>query len=144
MSSFLYPERDPYGAGYMYFLVKDLLSQAGWFGNGFINDGNRQALPGAHTDMAFPNVVYSLGWVFGIFLCIMLLIFIWRISSNAFKTKDLFGRLIVIGGATFIAVPTLWNILMGLGFAPIMEVSLPFISYGGSMLLFYNAVLALY
>ncbi|GAE27727.1 cell division protein FtsW [Halalkalibacter wakoensis JCM 9140] len=143
MSSFLYPERDPYGAGYMYFLVKDLLSQAGWFGNGFINDGNRQALPGAHTDMAFPNVVYSLGWVFGIFLCIMLLIFIWRISSNAFKTKDLFGRLIVIGGATFIAVPTLWNILMGLGFAPIMEVSLPFISYGGSMLLFYNAVLGL-
>ncbi|HBL8262151.1 TPA: FtsW/RodA/SpoVE family cell cycle protein, partial [Listeria monocytogenes] len=36
-----------------------------------------------------------------------------------------------------------WNILMGLGIVPIMVVPLPFISYGGSMLLVYAALLGL-
>ena len=48
-----------------------------------------------------------------------------------------------MGGAILFAVPTIWNILMGLGFVPIIGVSLPFISYGGSAILFYAAVLGL-
>ncbi|WP_280771553.1 FtsW/RodA/SpoVE family cell cycle protein [Salipaludibacillus daqingensis] len=143
LAAFINPTADPNGDGYIYILVKDVLSQAGWFGNGIFNDLSIHSLPEAHTDFAFPYLVYSLGWVFGIFLCLILLLFVLRISSNAFKTKDLYGRLLVIGGATFIAVPAFWNILMGLGIVPIMGVSLPFISYGGSMLLFYAAILGL-
>jgi cell division protein FtsW (lipid II flippase) len=139
--AFINPDADPYGAGHMYIVVRDVLSQAGWFGNGLFNDIN--ILRAAHTDFAFLYLVYSLGWTFGIALCLLLLIFILRISKNAFKTKDLFGRMIVIGGATIFAVPACWNILMGFGIIPIMDVSLPFISYGGSMLLFYSAILGL-
>lgn len=140
-SAFIYPHADPNGAGYLYMVVRNVLAEAGWFGNGFNHDLKFQLLPESHTDFAFPFLVYSLGWTFGIGLCLVLLIFILRISKNAFKTKDLYGRLIVIGGAVLFAVPTTWNILMAFGIVPIMEVSLPFISYGGSAILFYAAVL---
>jgi cell division protein FtsW (lipid II flippase) len=143
LSAFINPDADPTGAGYMYIAIRNVLAEAGWFGNGLYNDLNFQLLPESHTDFTFPFLVYSLGWAFGIVLCLILLIFISRISKNAFKTKDLYGRLIVIGGAALFAVPTTWNILMGFGIVPIMEVSLPFISYGGSEILFYAAVLGL-
>ncbi|EAC2632753.1 FtsW/RodA/SpoVE family cell cycle protein [Listeria monocytogenes] len=120
--------------------VKTILSQAGWFGKGLHNN---LTIPEAHTDFVFPFLVYSFGWIFGISLCLLLVVFILRISRNAFKTKDLFGRLLTIGGAVLFTVPTCWNILMGLGIVPIMVVPLPFISYGGSMLLVYAALLGL-
>ncbi|MBF2361761.1 FtsW/RodA/SpoVE family cell cycle protein [Listeria marthii] len=120
--------------------LKDILSKAGWFGKGLHNN---LALPEAHTDFVFPFLVYSLGWVFGISLCLLLVVFILRISLNAFKTKDLFGRLLTLGGAVLFTVPACWNILMGLGIVPMMIVPLPFISYGGSMLLVYTALLGL-
>ncbi|MFE8695051.1 FtsW/RodA/SpoVE family cell cycle protein [Cytobacillus sp. FJAT-53684] len=103
----------------------------------------QQFLPAAHTDFVFPYLVYSLGWIFGILLCLILLLFISRISINAFKIKDRFGRLLVIDGAALFTVHACWNILMGLGIVPIIEVSLPFISYGENMLLFYLAILGL-
>ncbi|KKK36076.1 cell division protein FtsW [Mesobacillus campisalis] len=143
LSVFINPDANPNGAGYLYMAVRKVLAEAGWFGNGLHNDLNFQMLPEAHTDFAFPFLIYSLGWAFGFVLCLILLIFISRISKNAFKTKDLYGRLIVIGGAVLFAVPTAWNILMGLGVVPMMEVSLPFISYGGSGIVFYAAVLGL-
>lgn len=138
--AFVNPDTDPDGAGYMSIVVKDILSQAGWFGKGLSND---LKLPEAHTDFVFPFLVYSLGWAFGIILCLLLFVFILRISLNALKAKDIFGRLLAIGGAALFIVPTCWNILMGLGMVPIMEVPLPFISYGGSMLLVYSAILGL-
>ncbi len=140
---FIDPNKDPMGAGYMYLVVKDIFSRAGWFGNGLTNDLSYETLPAAHTDFIFAYLVYSLGWIFGIFLCLILLGFILRISFNAFRTPDLFGRLLVIGGAALFTVPASWNILMGFGFLPIMGVSLPFISYGGSMLLVYSFTLGL-
>jgi len=121
--------------------LKDILSEAGWFGKGLYNDLN---LPEAHTDFVFPFLVHSLGWAFGIILCLLLFVFILRISLNAFKTKDLFGRLLAIGGAALFIVPACWNILMSFGIVPIMVVPLPFISYGGSILLVYSALLGLF
>ncbi|NMH73503.1 FtsW/RodA/SpoVE family cell cycle protein [Bacillus sp. RO2] len=141
--SFLSPEQYYNGLGYMYILIKGLLADAGWFGNGLNGNSAIQSLPDAHTDFAFPYLVYSLGWAFGIALCILLIVFIWKISQNASKTKDYYGRILVVGGATLIAVPAIWNILMGVGFAPIIGVSLPFISYGGTTLIFHSAILGI-
>ncbi|MGD7054170.1 FtsW/RodA/SpoVE family cell cycle protein [Sutcliffiella horikoshii] len=141
--TFLSPEQESNGPGYMYILIKGFLADAGWFGNGLNGNSAIQSLPDAHTDFAFPYLVHSHGWAFGIFLCMLLIVFIWKISRNASKTKDAYGRILVVGGVTLIAVPAIWNILMGLGFAPIIGVSLPFISYGGTTLLFYSAVLGI-
>ncbi|TMW72828.1 FtsW/RodA/SpoVE family cell cycle protein [Alteribacter natronophilus] len=141
LSGFLDPAAYASDYGYIYVLVRDALSQAGWFGNGLLSTGHN--IPEAHTDLAFAYLVYALGWVFGIFLCLLLLAFIWRISRNASKTPDHFGRLLVIGGATMFSVPAVWNIMMAFGLMPIAGVSLPFVSYGGSMLMFYAVILGL-
>ncbi|KAB8137812.1 FtsW/RodA/SpoVE family cell cycle protein [Gracilibacillus oryzae] len=137
---FINPEADPQGAGYLYIAIHNAISQAGWFGN---NSNDIDFLGAPHTDFAFPYLVYSLGWIVGIALCLILLIFIARIAKNAFKTRDHYGRLLVIGSAALVAVPACWNILMCFGIVPIMEVSLPFISYGGTMLLINSALLGL-
>ncbi|WP_026674837.1 FtsW/RodA/SpoVE family cell cycle protein [Alkalihalobacterium bogoriense] len=128
--------------GYIYILAKEALSRSGWFGNGF-HDEFIQLLPGTHTDFAFVYLVYTFGWAFGITLCLLLFAFITRIIKNTFKTKDLFGKLLVIGGASIFAVPACWSILMAFGIVPIIGVSFPFVSYGGSALLFNSVVLGL-
>lgn len=142
LTAFLNWREDPYNTGYIYAVTHNILKEAGWFRNGLYSNVS-QKLPEAHTDFAFHNFVYSLGWVSGIILCCILLVFIWRISTNAFKTKDQYGRLLVIGGAAFLAVPIFWNILMSLGFLPIIGISLPFISYGGTQLLMDCAILGI-
>ncbi|MBU9712814.1 FtsW/RodA/SpoVE family cell cycle protein [Evansella tamaricis] len=139
--TFFNQNSDPDGYGFIYTIFKDMFLEAGWFGNGLTVDMG--ILPEAHTDYVFPNLVYSLGWLAGIAICILLLSFILRIVSGAFKTHDLYGRILVIGGASLFTVAIVWNILMVFGFLPIMAVSLPFISYGGSQTIFYSAVLGL-
>ncbi|WP_096155631.1 MULTISPECIES: FtsW/RodA/SpoVE family cell cycle protein [Bacillus] len=143
LTSFLKPEEDPYGYGYIYMVLKDVFSQARWLGNGFQQDAVIGQLPDIHTDFAFPYLVYSLGWGFGIVLCFLLLLFIYRMTMNAFKTHDHFGRILVIGASALFALPAVWSILMGLGILPIVGYSLPFITYGGSRLLFYATLLGL-
>ncbi|WP_186575975.1 FtsW/RodA/SpoVE family cell cycle protein [Aquibacillus kalidii] len=141
LSFFLNPNAYPDGEGYIYHKIREALTQAGWFGNGI--NSELQSLPNSHTDFVFPYLVYSLGWAFGIILCLILTAFILRISLNAFKTKDLYGRLIIIGGTGFLTVPMIYNILMGLGLVPVIGVSMPFISYGGTMLIVSAAILGL-
>ncbi|GAA5416830.1 peptidoglycan glycosyltransferase MrdB [Paraliobacillus ryukyuensis] len=124
----------------IYHKVRETLSQAGWFGNGI---NSKLQVPNAHTDLVFPYLVNLFGWVFGILLCLILLVFMIRILLNGLKSKDSFGRLLVIGGGTLLIVPTILNIAMGLGLIPYISVSLPFISYGGSMLIVSTAMLGL-
>ena len=82
LSAFINWDANPNGAGYLYIAVRNVLAEAGWFGNGLYNNLDFQLLPEAHTDFAFPYLVYSLGWAFGIVLCLTLLIFILRISKK--------------------------------------------------------------
>lgn len=140
---FLHPDLDSTREGHIYQILGNIFSQAGWFGNGLDHDSLIVSLPGNHTDMAFPYLVYSFGWLFGVILCVLLLMLIARVWKNGIKTKESFGRILIIGGATLLTVPTLWNLLMMLGIVPIIEFSLPFISYGGNMLLFNAAILGL-
>ncbi|WP_026675687.1 FtsW/RodA/SpoVE family cell cycle protein [Alkalihalobacterium bogoriense] len=139
--TYLNPDTAPGSPDYLSIIIKDLLSQAGWFGNGYSD--NILPLPESHTDFVFPYLVYTFGWAFGVFLCLLLLFFILRICFHAFKTNDLYGRLLVVGGASLFIIPTYWNILMSLGFLPIIGIYLPFISYGGTIVIMYSTILGL-
>ncbi len=55
------------------------------------------------------------------------------------QIKIHYGKLLISGFVSILAIQFLWNILMNLGMAPISSVGLPFISYGGSQLVI-NAV----
>ncbi|GLC30949.1 FtsW/RodA/SpoVE family cell cycle protein [Clostridium omnivorum] len=130
MLTFVNPQKDPQGAGYLIIQVKKLLIGAGFFGKGLTL--TRQALPEPHTDLIFAYIIYTFGWFAGLSIVALASAFIVRIISLATSVKDTYGKLLIKGIAAIFAVEFSWNILMVLGFAPLVGMSLPFISYGGS------------
>lgn len=131
------PQGDLTGAGYLYIQISEAIKNAGFFGQGF----NLSALPELHTDFVFTYITYSLGWIAGLILILITLIFFAHLFKTFKKTKNDYGSLLIAGLATLLLVQTFWHILMNLGCLPIMEMSLPFISYGGSQLIVQMMVL---
>lgn len=128
--SFLHPEQDPLGAGYVNFQIAKLLKSATWFGHGF--NFPRKTIPEVQTDFIFTYIIHTFGWIGGIAVMVMAFVFIVRMFIAAKKVKDKLGSLIIQGFMCIFALEFVWNIFMVLGFAPIIPVSLPFISYGGT------------
>jgi cell division protein FtsW len=113
------------------------------FGNGGLNGlglGNGAEkhgyLPFAHTDFIFPMIGEELGLWFalGCVLCYVLIaVFGMLISVNA---PDHFGRLLAAGATCAIIFPAILNIGVTTAVLPNTGLPLPFVSYGGSNLVF--------
>ncbi len=92
-------------------------------------------LPEAHNDM-IPSVLMCR---FGVGASLMLLagytLWVGGALLTAVWSKDPFGRLVAVGLSAFIAGQALINIGMNVGVLPIIGITLPFVSYGGSSLL---------
>lgn len=129
MLAFINPYNDPMGSGYIYIQSMETILSAGFWGQGLSFSGN---LPEVHTDLIFSYIVYTFGWVGGGVVVILALALIAMMMGVAMQVKDHFGRLLVSGLTSIVALHFMWNILMAFGFAPISGVSLPFFSYGGS------------
>ncbi|MFF2889702.1 FtsW/RodA/SpoVE family cell cycle protein [Paenibacillus sp. NPDC057967] len=84
-------------------------------------------LPFSHSEMMYSYLVYSLGWVFGAAIALLILAFIVRIVRMGFKTNDFYGRGLVIGLCAVFGIRLFWNLLMCLGLLPIMGIELPFL-----------------
>lgn len=105
------------------------------------NEANARALvrynrlPEAHNDMIFAVVVDRWGLVGG--AGVMGLSLLWMVGAvlTAGACREPFGRLVVVGLTAFIAAQVVINIGMTLGLVPIIGVTLPFVSYGGSSML---------
>lgn len=93
-------------------------------------------LPEQHTDFIFAILGEELGFL-GVSLVIALfLLFIWRGFRIAIKAPDTFGTLLAAGLTMAIAFQAAINIGVVCGALPVTGITLPFISYGGSSLLF--------
>lgn len=93
-------------------------------------------LPEAQNDMIFSIICEELGLFGAISIIIMFIILLWRMMIIANNASDLFGALIVVGVMSHIAIQTILNIAVVTNFIPNTGVSLPFISYGGSSVIF--------
>ncbi|WP_428910807.1 FtsW/RodA/SpoVE family cell cycle protein [Niallia sp. Krafla_26] len=123
---FLNPENDENGAGYIYLRLKEIISEAGWFGI----SGNKEFIPSAHTDLVFASLIHSYGYGFAILLFLILSFIVIRMVVISYKVNDHYGKLLLVGGITLFGVQFIYNIGMVLGLLPITSISLPFISYG--------------
>lgn len=115
------------------YLISELLKyirEAGLFGQGPALPNRTLPLP--HADYVFVYIVHTLGWFAGLSIVALASAFVVRIITLAASVKDTYGKLLIKGIASIFAVEFAWNILMVLGFAPIVSLSLPFISYGGT------------
>jgi cell division protein FtsW (lipid II flippase) len=130
--AFVNPEKYSDGAGFMILKSQELIGKAGWFGwfRGFGQPRIKEFIPEAHTNFVFVSFTYSYGWLFGVLLVVILLLFAARMIAIRPKIKDSYGKLLLIGGVALYSVQLVSNIGMVLGYFPLTTMSLPFISYG--------------
>ncbi|NMA83028.1 MAG: putative lipid II flippase FtsW [Epulopiscium sp.] len=131
------PWSDPLVSGYQTIQSLYAVGSGGIFGLGL--GESRQKLgyiPEAHNDIIFSIVCEELGLVGATILLLLFLILIWRGIKVAIHAPDLFGSLIVAGIICQVAVQVLINVSVITNTIPVTGMPLPFISYGGSSLLF--------
>ncbi|MDQ7014104.1 MAG: FtsW/RodA/SpoVE family cell cycle protein [Planctomycetota bacterium] len=92
-------------------------------------------LPEPHNDMVFAVISTRFGIVGAIGLTALFVVYFAGALLVAATCKDRFGRIAAVGIAGFIATQVVINIGMNIGLLPIIGITLPFISYGGSSML---------
>lgn len=135
--SFLEPELDPLGIGWSQLQSQIAIGNGGIFGQGFGHGTQTQYgfLSEPQNDFIFAAVAEEFG-LLGIFMLFLLLaLLIWRVIKIGIVAQDNFARLYAAGLATLLIAHTFINVGMNLGLLPIIGLSLPFVSYGGSSLI---------
>ena len=93
-------------------------------------------LPEASNDMIFSIICEELGLFGAIAIILMFILLIWRLMVIAINAPDLFGALLVVGVLGHIAIQVILNIAVVTNTIPNTGISLPFISYGGTSVVF--------
>ncbi len=139
---FISPERNPLGTNYNVIQSKIAIGSAGLFGKGFEQGTQSQLgfLPEAQTDFIFSAFVEEWGLVGGFLLIAAFLLIIWRIIKIGIKSEGNCAKFICLGASIALASQFFFNIGSCLGLSPVVGITFPFFSYGGSSLL-TNALL---
>lgn len=134
---FLNPEADALGAGYHITQSKIAIGSGGLFGKGFLNgtQSHLDYLPEGHTDFVFATMAEEWGLVGGLAVIIaFVLIGRWGLNV-ANRANSRFGRLTAAGLSMTIFYYVTINLLMVMGFAPVVGIPLPLVSHGGTAML---------
>lgn len=117
------------------------IGSAGIFGHGFNN--TPIYFPEMQTDFIFAVFASNFGFVGSILLIAIIVYFDVTIIGLANKSYDTCDKLTVAGIVSILLFQQVWNICMTIGLLPIMGITLPFISYGGSSLLSYMILIGM-
>jgi len=143
--SFLDPWSDPKGIGFQIIQSQIALGSGGLFGLG-IGQGRQKLfyLPAAHTDFIFSVITEEIG-IMGAMIVISIFGFLlWQMVTVAKLCNDDFCKNLTIGLTILFALETTINIGVSLGLLPTKGLPLPFVSYGGSALVFEMAAMGLF
>lgn len=139
--AFLDPEAHRDGVGWQQALALEAFGNGGptgvGLGNGIVKQMN---FPEHHTDFIFPVIGEELGLVctLGIVFCFVIIFLVGvGISLHA---SDLFGKILGLGVSSIIVIPAMMNIGVTTSSIPNTGLPLPFVSYGGSNLVFTLAM----
>lgn len=132
------PELDPMGYGMQPLMSREVIARGGLLGKGLFGGGMYEQLTASHTDFIFATVCEKFGFVGGFLVVAALVVLAVRLFYIGFKCHDTVGKLICCGCAAVIIIQTLENLWMCLALVPVVGITLPFMSAGGS------SVLALY
>lgn len=126
------PELDPNGVGMQTLMSRDAIANGGAFGRGLGAHGIYEDLPASHTDFIFSTVCEMFGFFGGLVVVITLVVMAVRLIVIARRSRDFVGRLICSGIAAVVIFQTAENLWMCLGLVPVIGITLPFMSAGGS------------
>ena len=111
------------------------IGNAKFFGSGFKNISIY--IPEAATDFAFALTISIFGFITGLLLIVCYFLLDYYFLKIVFHTKNKTTRLFTSGFIGVFIFSQIYNMLMNIGFMPIMGIPLPFLSYGGSTLIVY-------
>ncbi len=141
--AFLKPEMDPQGAGYHIRQSRIAVGSGRLLGKGLFQGTQKKLgfVPERHTDFIFATFAEEFGFIGGVLLLSLYMMFLLRIVDLMLHCEDLLGQLITGGILTMFGFHILVNIGMNIGVMPVTGVPLPFFSYGPSNLITsYSAV----
>jgi len=138
--AFLDPWADPSGKGYQTIQSLLALGPGGLFGLGLGQSRQKFLyLPENHTDFIFAMIGEELGFVGASLVVILFFLFMWRGYRAAIQAPNNFLGLLGVGLTSLIGVQAMINMGVVSGVLPVTGITLPFISYGGTSLLFTMA-----
>jgi rod shape determining protein RodA len=137
ITSFLEPEKDASGTAWHAIQSQTAIGNGGLWGEGFMQGTQNQFgfLPDQHSDFPFAVFAEEFGFV-GCVILIGLYLFlsIWSLHI-ASQAKDRFGAALAVGIGAMLFFQAFFNMGMSMGLLPVVGVTLPLFSYGGSSLL---------
>jgi len=135
--TFLNPEADPLGSGYHLIQSKIAVGSGMFWGKGFLHgtQNKLQFLPEQHTDFIFSVFAEEWGFVGCATLALLYAMLILRGLQIVSRAKDRFGALLAFGVVSMIFWQAFVNMSMTTGLLPVVGITLPFFSYGGSSMI---------
>ena len=119
------------------------IGSGGFFGKGLGNSAQKMIIPEAQNDMILSIICEELG-VFGALILLgMFGILLYRLMFIAQNAPDLYGSLVVTGIFAHIALQVILNVAVVLNVIPTTGITLPFVSYGGTSVIFLMAEMGL-
>ncbi len=135
--AWLDPEAYASGKGFQTLQALYAIGSGGILGKGLGQSMQKLGfLPEAQNDMIFSIICEELGLFGAISILLLFILLIWRFMVIANNAQDLFGALLVVGVMGHIAIQVILNVAVVTNTIPNTGISLPFISYGGSSVLF--------
>lgn len=137
LKSFLNPNADLLDSGWHAYQSQVAIGSGGFWGKGFMQGTQNQFrfLPDQHSDFPFPVWAEEHGFIGSLILIgLYLFLVLWglKIASQA---KDRFGAVIAVGVSALIFWHAVINLGMVSGILPVVGLTLPLFSYGGSSVL---------
>ncbi|MBI2024476.1 MAG: rod shape-determining protein RodA [Candidatus Harrisonbacteria bacterium] len=143
--AFLNPEFSPLGINYGVIQSKIAVGSAGFFGKGYGQGTQVQLgfLPEAGTDFVFPAFIEEWGLFGGILIVGVFIFLLFRIVNIGINCQNNFSKLICLGTVIMFLTQFFINVGSALGLLPVVGVTFPFFSYGGSSILVNSALIGI-
>ncbi len=144
LQSYLHPEANCKSSGYQACQALIAVGSGGLIGLGLGSSVQAYGyLPEAANDSIFAIYAEKFGFIGSVALLAVFVAFFARLKSIAERSDDDFTRLLVIGVLAWLSVQTLVNVGAMIGLLPLKGITLPFISYGGTSVVFTAAAVGL-
>lgn len=144
LTSFLNPWADPSGDSYQLIQSLYALGSGGIFGVGLGNSRQKALfMPEPHNDFIFAIIGEELGLIGCIVIISIFMFIVIKGTTIAVKSRDNYGFLLGTGIISVIAIQAIINIAVVSGSMPVTGVPMPFISYGGTSLVFNLAAMGI-
>jgi cell division protein FtsW len=142
--AFLDPWADPQGTGFHIIQGLYAIGSGGLLGLGLGQSRQKFLyLPENHTDFIFAIIGEELGFIGASLVIMLFVLFIWRGLKIAITSQDPFASLLATGITAWVGVQAIINIGVVTASFPITGIPLPFISFGGTSLLFTMAAVGI-